>query len=233
MKMKQKMRNGEIDATCMRNEVEQVPEPSEQDKVDSHFGGCSECGLHDGYCNVGPRHWFMCIEHKVRWLGGVNLFGDWRQESHKDWKANEELLADYEIIVPVFRFTELEQRRLTPATHLSVRHTRTDHSLDIATACIRYHSGVDGALEGWAQACGRDPEELRSASEMAIRSRHHDSIVEAGHEADDQRPDVFTLTFDNLQVFYSLEGGHVLIRGYGYEADGEPADDFEGGGFFS
>lgn len=231
--MKQKMRSGEIEGTYMEEELEQVLRSAEQDKVDSQFGGCTKCGLHDGYRNVGPQHWFMCVERKVRWLGGTNLFSDWRQESQKDWNENEESLVEYETVVPVFGLAELEQRRLTPPTHLAARHTRTDHSVDVATACNHYHSCVDDALEGWAEACGLDREELRRASEVAIRSCHQDSIIEAGHEADGRRPDVFTLTFNDLRVYYSLEVGQVLIRGYGYEIDGEPADDFDGGGFFS
>ena len=99
---------------------------------------------------------------------------------------------------------------------------------------ITYHPALDEAFDGWASDCGWEPQSLRRASEQAIRSRHHDAII--AHESDKARgnqPDIFTLSLGSVDVIYTLEPREVVIRGYGWEMDHEPLDDYDGGGFYA
>jgi hypothetical protein len=59
--------------------------------VDSPWGVCPYCLATDGYINIGRSHWFFCIEHKVRWCVGSNLFGNWREQTleHQEDIYNE------------------------------------------------------------------------------------------------------------------------------------------------
>lgn len=52
--------------------------------TDDYFGVCPECASHDGYRNAGKAHWFVCHEHRVRWLVGSNLFSSWKGETEAD-----------------------------------------------------------------------------------------------------------------------------------------------------
>lgn len=45
------------------------------------FGGCPQCGGHDGVFNAGRGHWFVCHEHRTRWFVGSNLFSSWKLET--------------------------------------------------------------------------------------------------------------------------------------------------------
>jgi hypothetical protein len=99
---------------------------------------------------------------------------------------------------------------------------------------ISYHLALDEAFDDWAVACGWEPQPLRHASEQAIRSRHHDAVI--SHEcykARGNHPDVFTLSLGSVEVIYTVEPREVVIRGYGWEIDHEPLDDYDGGGFYS
>jgi hypothetical protein len=51
------------------------------------FGLCPHCHKIDGDY-VGRSHWFLCDEHKVKWLVGANLFSSWRHETEEEqWQA--------------------------------------------------------------------------------------------------------------------------------------------------
>ena len=51
-----------------------------------YFGACPSCGRTDGYLNDGSDHWFVCVEHRIKWQLGTNLFSGWREvtEVEKD-----------------------------------------------------------------------------------------------------------------------------------------------------
>ncbi len=99
---------------------------------------------------------------------------------------------------------------------------------------ITYHSAVERIFDGLADDCGWKTRLLRQAGERAIRTRHHEAKL--NHEADrgrNRRPDVYFLSLDaKTHVFYSIELHAVVIRGYAWELDHEPRDDFEGGGYY-
>ena len=72
-----------------------------------HFGACPICGCGGSeFRNIGRTHWFVCMNDRVRWYVGENLFSSWRLESESDWRANRELLAT---------FREMEPERAAPA----------------------------------------------------------------------------------------------------------------------
>ena len=70
------------------------------DSQDDHFGLCPTCGQTDGYLNVDRDHYFVCHEHKLRWLIGSNLFSTWRDEDPDVWQKNSDLLSGYREIRP-------------------------------------------------------------------------------------------------------------------------------------
>lgn len=62
------------------------------------FGACPQCGQNDGYYNIHRAHWFVCHEHRVRWLRGENLFSTWRDENESDWNNNREIIGSYAVV---------------------------------------------------------------------------------------------------------------------------------------
>jgi hypothetical protein len=102
------------------------------------------------------------------------------------------------------------------------------------TKPIRFHPCLNDAFDAWASACGYDPDALKRASEHAVCTRHHEAVIE--RESDTRRknqPAVFRLSLGAIRVYYTVERLAVVIRGYGWEIDGEPLDDFDGGGFYA
>jgi hypothetical protein len=93
----------------------------------NYFGDCPICGKNDGHLNTvgdpvrlggvinllenagaeiigrdGPvDHWFVCHEHRVRWIAGTNLFTPPAWETEASRKANNERIANYAIIEPL------------------------------------------------------------------------------------------------------------------------------------
>jgi len=83
--------------------------------MESHFGGCPECGKTDGYLNIGRAHVFICDEHKTQWWAGENLFSNWRSETEEDWNRNREKLKAYRTVKPIYptdNSTQARQQRL-------------------------------------------------------------------------------------------------------------------------
>lgn len=64
----------------------------EPGQTQPYFGGCPECGHHDGYINIGRSHWFFCAEDRVKWLGGTNVFSSWQHETEDEQRAAYEEL---------------------------------------------------------------------------------------------------------------------------------------------
>ncbi|MEQ8427442.1 MAG: hypothetical protein RLT87_13205 [Gammaproteobacteria bacterium] len=69
-------------------------------KYSSHCGACPECGKTDGYYNVGKEHWFICRDHKTKWLGGYNLFDNWMDQTVAQTETINELLYGYKEVLP-------------------------------------------------------------------------------------------------------------------------------------
>ncbi len=82
------------------------------DKIttDEYFGGCPECGESDGHLNVGRNHWAVCDTHKTTWPIGANLFSSWHDETDADWHRNEERLATYSEVKPIYPEPTEEER---------------------------------------------------------------------------------------------------------------------------
>lgn len=95
---------------------------------------------------------------------------------------------------------------------------------------IVYHIALGRSFDGWAEGCGMQADELRTASEQAILTRHHEAeITHESHRARGKQPDIWELSLGNVNVVYSIEPHAVVIRGYCWEPD--PATD-DGGGFY-
>ena len=98
---------------------------------------------------------------------------------------------------------------------------------------ITYYPVIEEEYDNWAEACGRDPEYLRQATEKAIRTRHHEAIIMfESHKAHGNQPDIFTLSLGSVDVIYTVEPSEVMIRGYCGDVEGEPLDDVSGGAFY-
>jgi hypothetical protein len=75
---------------------------NEAQPPDFSFGGCPTCGGDGSYRNAGREQWFICAEHRVKWLVGDNLFSSWRYESPEDEQAQRTELAGYRVVEPIF-----------------------------------------------------------------------------------------------------------------------------------
>ena len=71
-------------------------------RADDTFGLCPECKSHDGYRNVGPDHWFVCVRHHRKWLYGSNILSDWRDEGEADWQRTARKLEWYQTVEPFY-----------------------------------------------------------------------------------------------------------------------------------
>jgi hypothetical protein len=72
----------------------------DSEERDDFTGGCPTCHKTNGYLNVYRAHFFICHEHKVRWLRGENLFSSWRQQSRAHWRENWRIIKDYAEVDP-------------------------------------------------------------------------------------------------------------------------------------
>ena len=99
---------------------------------------------------------------------------------------------------------------------------------------ITYHWILADSFDAWAAECGWESNRLRRASEKAIRSRHHEARIEhEAHRARGRQPDIWTLSLGLVNVIYTIEPEATVIRGYKWELDREPLDDFDGGGCYT
>ena len=79
-------------------------------KHESHCGGCLVCGKNDGYINQGAEHWFICREHKMKWLVGENLFDNWMTQTVAQHLSAKKLLDSYQEITPL-RLSNYKNKR--------------------------------------------------------------------------------------------------------------------------
>ena len=113
-----------------------------------------------------------------------------------------------------------------------MNHVENIHH-DITNKPISYYPALNESFEDWASACGWKPQALRQATEQAVRTRHAEARIDhESHKAGDGQPDIVTLSLGSVDVFYTVEHVEIVIRGYGWEIDREPLDDFDGGGFY-
>ena len=97
---------------------------------------------------------------------------------------------------------------------------------------ITYHPCLARTFDGWAADCGQKPQTLRKMTECAIRTRHQEARIDhISERANGRQPDVYCLDLNRIQVYYTIELHAVVVRGYAWELNYEPRDDFEGGGF--
>ncbi len=70
--------------------------------TDERFGTCPVCHTNAGYLNLGNDHWFVCNEHKTKWVVGANLFSSSMDETEEQQKAEQEEIgfADYKVVEP-------------------------------------------------------------------------------------------------------------------------------------
>jgi hypothetical protein len=66
-----------------------------------YWGGCPQCGQHDGCFSVERDHWYVCHAHRVKWCIGSNLFSVWRVLSADDFARNAAMLAGFRCVEPL------------------------------------------------------------------------------------------------------------------------------------
>ena len=83
----------------------------------SHFGFCPICRKADGCLNIGKGHWLFCVEHKVRWFVGSNLFSSWRDETEQQQRDRYDALdfGNFKDVVPFHPTVEEEYGDQTEA----------------------------------------------------------------------------------------------------------------------
>jgi hypothetical protein len=98
---------------------------------------------------------------------------------------------------------------------------------------IVYHPNLEEAFAEWASECGFEPRTLRELTADVLRRRRWGAYVEHEcHRANGRQPTVFTLRLRHLSVYFTDEAEGLVVRGYGWELQREPLDDFDGGGFY-
>lgn len=108
----------------------------------------------------------------------------------------------------------------------------------LSTLPITYHDCLDDALECWLEEWDLDGSWLRTATETAIRTRHHDAVIEEWHRArrdpyaHRDYPDVFTICLGPVVAYYSIEPTAIMVRGYGRDLPDDADLGFDGGGVF-
>ena len=114
--------------------------------------------------------------------------------------------------------------------------TEKDDSIK-ATPRIEYHQSINRELSDWAQAMGTTADELRTVAEQVLRTWYRDAptiLLVAPREG--QLPKILKVNLGIKQsavVFYTVEMDLLLVRGFGWETDGEPRDDFDSGSCYS
>ena len=67
------------------------------------IGACPRCGQSTGSENVFQTHFGYCLEHKLYWCFGVNIFASWCSETIEYWHDNAKFLSSFELVEGVFR----------------------------------------------------------------------------------------------------------------------------------
>ena len=70
--------------------------------IDEHFGGCPECGGHDGFLYNGRDNWFICDTHLTKWLVGSGLFSSWEYMTDDELSEQRDLLLGYRVVKPIY-----------------------------------------------------------------------------------------------------------------------------------
>jgi hypothetical protein len=76
---------------------------------EERYGSCPSCGDGGFYVNIGPEHWIVCRQCKMKWLGGYDTLASWCNETADLWIKNQELLSHYRDVTP---FRSKERGRL-------------------------------------------------------------------------------------------------------------------------
>ncbi|WP_430232180.1 hypothetical protein [Nitrosomonas communis] len=53
--------------------------------------------------NKGSQHWFVCNAHRIRWLGGINLFDQWREENRGEQLKRFAAIECFEVVRPIWK----------------------------------------------------------------------------------------------------------------------------------
>ena len=79
---------------------------------------------------------------------------------------------------------------------------------------IRYHQALeaDDEIAFWARGIGVTPLRLRRATLSLIRTCHHAATLRS--RSFDRHPEIYQLGLGSLAVFYTVDAGGVVIRGY-------------------
>ncbi|MHA6645659.1 hypothetical protein [Mesorhizobium sp. A623] len=71
-------------------------------QTDPEFGLCPECECHNGFLNKGSQHWFFCNVHRTRWLAGINLFDQWREENRAEQHERFAAIECFDVVQPIW-----------------------------------------------------------------------------------------------------------------------------------
>lgn len=108
----------------------------------------------------------------------------------------------------------------------------------LSTLPITYYIALDHALGCWLEEWELDGTWLRTATETAIRTRHHDAVIEEHHKAHHDPvahrdlPDIFTICLGPVVAYYSIEPTAIMVRGYGRDLPDDADIHADGGACF-
>jgi hypothetical protein len=93
--------------TNLETDMAQTQRKSKPSADGGFFGVCPTCGSNDGHVNLGSVHWFICHEHKVRWVWDSDMFEEWKYETEEKWEHNRSWLLTYRKITPFIPLEDL------------------------------------------------------------------------------------------------------------------------------
>jgi hypothetical protein len=122
--------------------------------TDEYFGGCPTCGKNDGYRNVGRSHWFFCLEHRVVWCAGSNLFSSWHGETEAEQREKHKLIEDFEQVEPIY--PSRNTLNITAAERDAFERYVAENREKLVRAIDEYREKLSRAIADWKPAITAD-----------------------------------------------------------------------------
>lgn len=93
-------------------------------------------------------------------------------------------------------------------------------------ANVRFHPALKNELATWASLLDLTAEKLLTLTKEAFMNREPESF---NHPAN---PNMYQFSLSSFYIYFSVEDGEYLVRGYGWDTPEELVDDLEGGWFY-
>ena len=103
-----------------------------------------------------------------------------------------------------------------------------------APSVIRYHGALEDDFAYWAEGCGFPPAWLRALTEDAVFYRCQEAFFDRPSSiGNGKRPNVYCVPLTHrVTVYFTIEKGDAMIRGYCWDLGRPVEEDDDAGGFY-